>query len=174
LITFYLYEKGCLSQPLLYLSEFFEKYRDEYYKRLLAVSQKGDFREWIEYFLRGVANQAEDAVLNAKKILDLHVKYQQRLNRTKYIPDTAYRLINEIFSYPVISISRLSKKWKLPFNSIKTGIIRLIKIGILREAPLNTKRNKLFIAPELMDLLVSTDRKRYKNNAESERQRSLF
>jgi Fic family protein len=61
-------------------------------------------------------------------------------------------LINEIFSNPVISISGLSKKWKVPYNSIKTGVERLVKIGILREET-SRRRNKLFLAPRLMDLL---------------------
>jgi Fic family protein len=60
--------------------------------------------------------------------------------------------INEIFSNPVISISGLSKKWKVPYNSIKTGVERLVKIGILREET-SRRRNKLFLAPRLMDLL---------------------
>jgi Fic family protein len=61
-------------------------------------------------------------------------------------------LINEIFSNPVISISGLSKKWKVPYNSIKTGVERLVKIGILREET-SRRRNKLFLAPRLMGLL---------------------
>ena len=50
LITFFLCEKGFLTQPLLYLSEFFEKHRSEYYSRLLGVSQRGEWKEWIEFF----------------------------------------------------------------------------------------------------------------------------
>ena len=49
LITFFLCERTALSQPLLYLSAFLERHRDEYYRRLLAVSQQGDWRRWIEF-----------------------------------------------------------------------------------------------------------------------------
>ena len=160
LITFFLCEKRCLTQPLLYLSAFFDRFREEYYSRLLAVSQKGDWQEWIKYFLRGVVAQAKDAISDAKKILDLHAQYQGMVDMSKKIPESAHRLIDEIFLNPVISISGLSKKWSLPFNSVKTGVLRLIDMGILRELT-QRKRNRLFIAPKLMELLTATDKDRH-------------
>lgn len=157
LITFFLCERGYLTQPLLYLSAFFDRFRDEYYSRLLAVSQRGDWRGWIEFFLRGMANQSKEAISDAKKILDLHTEYQEALEKTtKKIPESAHRLIDETFLNPVISISGLSKKWNMSFNSVKKGVSRLIEIGILREVT-KRKRKKLFIAHKLMKLLTSTD-----------------
>jgi Fic family protein len=154
LITFFLCERGYLTQPLLYLSAFFERFRDEYYSRLLDVSKKGDWCEWIEFFLRGMVSQSKDALSDAKKILALHAEYQNKLEKTKKIPESAHRLIDEIFLNPVISISELSKKWNLQFNTVKRGVQRLAKIGILQEVD-GRKRNKLFIAPELMNLLTA-------------------
>ena len=153
LITFFLCEKGYLTQPLLYLSGFFDRYRDEYYSRLRNVNERGDWSGWIKFFLRGLATQSKSAISDASRILALHAKYREMLEETKRIPETSYRLIDEIFKNPVISISGLSKKWNLPFNSVKTGVSRLVNLDILR--PLEErKRNKLFIAPELMSLLT--------------------
>ena len=59
----------------------------------------------------------------------------------------------------MISISKLSKKWNVPFITIKRGVVRLGEIGIIEETT-NRKRNKLFIAPKLMKLVTSTDKKR--------------
>lgn len=157
LITFFLCEKEYLTQPLLYLSSFFDKYREDYYKRLLAVSLKGDWRGWIEFFLQGIINQSKDAIADAKKILRLHTEYKDMLEKTRKVPESAHRLIDEIFVNPVISISGLSKKWSMPFNSVKTGVSRLVGIDILREAG-GRKRNKLFVAPRLMKLLVATNK----------------
>lgn len=159
LITFFLCEKGFLTQPLLYLSAFFDRFRDEYYSRLLAVSQKGDWQGWIKFFLRGVINQSRDAIADSRKILDLHSEYQKVLEQTKRIPETAHRLIDEIFLNPVISIAGLSKKWKIPFISVKRGVRRLTDLGILREVP-GRKRNKLFVAHKLMELLTSTHKEK--------------
>ncbi|MBW2001120.1 MAG: Fic family protein [Deltaproteobacteria bacterium] len=160
LITFFLWEKGLLAQPLLYLSAFFDRFRDEYYSRLLSVSKHGDWRGWIEFFLRGVVNQAKDAISDAKKIIELHEEYRCRLETTKKIPEASYRLIEEIFVSPVLSITGLSKKWNMPFNSVKTGVLRLVKIGILREAT-GRKRNKLYAASDLIKLLSAPDTNRF-------------
>ena len=158
LITFFLCERGFLTQPLLYLSEFFDRYRDQYYSRLLAVSQRGDWRGWVDFFLRGIAIQARDAVSGASQILQLHSEYGEILRKTKQIPESAHRLIDEIFENPIISISRLSNKWKIPFNSVKRGVARLVKVGILHEAN-RRKRNRIFYAPRLFDLLTGADKK---------------
>jgi len=156
LINFFLWERGYLPQPLLYLSSFFEKYRNEYYSLLLAVSQKTDWRAWLDFFLRGIVVQAQDAISKAKKILELYGEYQRILSSSKKIPETSPRLIEEVFSNPVISISGMSKKWKVPYNSIKTGVERLVKIGILREET-SRRRNKLFVAPRLMAILTEIE-----------------
>lgn len=157
LITFFLCERGYLIQPLLYLSGFFEKFRDEYYSRLLAVSQRGDWHGWLEFFLRGIAHQSRDAISDAGKILELHAEYQRSLGQTKKIPESAHKLIDEVFLNPVVSISQLSRKWNTPFNSIKKGVLRLVKTGILKEVT-DRKRNRLFVASKLMDLLTSVDK----------------
>lgn len=159
LITFFLCEREFLTQPLLYISAFFNKYRDQYYSKLLAVSQKNKWQEWIEFFLRGVISQSKEAISDAKKILDLYAEYQKKLKGTKKIPETAHKLIDEIFLNPVISISGLSKKWDIPFNSVKTGVLRLIDIGILQEAT-ERRRNKLYVASKLLNLLTGTYKKR--------------
>jgi len=159
LITFFLCERGYLTQPLLYLSVFFERFREEYYSKLLAISQRGDWEGWVRFFLRGVVNQSNEAISDANKILKLHSEYERMLEETKKIPESAHRLIDEIFLNPVISISVLSKKWNMPFMSVRRGVSRLVEIGILCEVG-ERKRNKLFVAPKLRELLTATDRAR--------------
>jgi len=162
LITFFLCKRGYLSQPLLYLSAFFDRFREEYYSKLLTVSQKGDWQEWIKYFLRGVINQSNDAISDAKKILTLYNEYKNMLEKTKKIPESSRKLIEEIFLNPLLSISGLSKKWDMPFNSVKTGVLRLVKIGILSELS-GRKRDKLFVATKLMKLLTSANKQNSNN-----------
>lgn len=154
LITFFLCERGYLTQPLLYLSEFFENYRDEYYSRLLAVSKTGDWRGWIDFFLRGVANQAKEAVLDAKRILELHAEYEEALMKTKKTPKSTHRLIDEIFENPFINISTLSKKWNISYNAVKRGVLWLVRIGILQELG-QRRRDKIYYASRLLDILLT-------------------
>ena len=153
LITFFLCERGMLSQPLLYLSAFFERHRDEYYRRLLAVSQRGDWRRWLEFFLRGVAVQAKEALEGTRSILDLHAEYRERLGR-KRTPTAAIRLVDHLFENPVVSMAVLAKSWNMSFPMVKRGVDRLVDLGILSEVT-GRQRNRVFVARELFDLLTS-------------------
>lgn len=155
LITFFLCERGALSQPLLYISAFFERYRDEYYRRLLAVGQKGDWRGWIEFFLRGVTVQAQEALEGANQILDLHDKYRTMLGGRR-VPQAALRLIERLFVSPVVSVARLSEIWEMPFPAVQRGVERLMELGILSEMT-GQRRNRLYVAHDLLRVL-GTDR----------------
>lgn len=153
LITLFLCQKGSLSQPILYLSEFFDKFRDEYYRSLLAVSQKGDWNGWIEFFLRGVINMTGDALANAKRILALYEKYTNLINKTARVPEIVHKLLDEMFISPVISISTLSKKWGVQFNSVKKGVLQMANLGILQEIT-GKQRNKLYASKELLGIIL--------------------
>ena len=153
LITFFLCERGILPQPLLYLSTFFDAYRDEYYRNLIDVSRYGKWHPWIRFFLRGIAVQAKSAIDNSREILLIYDEYIETLKRTKKIPDIAFKLIDELFVNPVISIPELCKRWKLAYNTVKRGVQRLQQLEIIHEITEN-KRNRLFVARKLMNILM--------------------
>jgi Fic family protein len=153
LIMFMLLEKKLLSQPLLYLSDFFEQHRDEYYKLLLDVSQKGDWKAWITFFLNGVRQQSEDALLTVQKLLDLQNRYRA-LATGRRVPKVVNRLLDHLFANPVISISVLSKAWEVPFPTVQRGVNYLVEKGILREIT-GGRRNRLFAAHEISDIIMT-------------------
>jgi Fic family protein len=70
-----------LSQPLLYMSAYFERNREAYVDHMLHVSQRGEWRPWIHFFLQGVAEQCDDAVSRAKKLAELRDEYKRTLQR---------------------------------------------------------------------------------------------
>jgi Fic family protein len=152
LIPFFLFKEEILSRPLLYISEFFATYKDEYYARLLAVNQKGDWRGWIEFFLEAVKQQAKDGISDARKITAVHNEYRRMVDEDKKVPGTAYRLVEELFLNPIVSIPRLSKRWKMSFMSVKRGVERLVMLGILGEM---AERNggRMYCAPKLLAVL---------------------
>jgi len=152
-IIFFLCERDYLTQPLLYLSSFFERNRTEYYEKLLGVSQQGNWYAWISFFLRGVVEQCKSATEDATKILALHKACHDQLKQTKMIPDTAHRLVDEVFFNPYVSISRLSKKWNVSYNTVKSGVQRLVHLGILEEFGAR-QRNKIFVAPLVLEVLT--------------------
>src|SRR5437870_9236012 len=96
LITLLLAERQILATPLLYLSAFFEATRREYYARLLAITEEGASEEWLDYFLRGVAEQADDALLRIGRIDELVVRWRKTLvDTSSRLPERALELFVE-------------------------------------------------------------------------------
>ena len=153
LITFMLLERGLLSQPLLYLSDFFEQHRDEYYRLLLNISQKGDWKAWITFFLNGVRQQSEDALLTIQKLLALQNRYRE-IAAGPRAPKSVSPLIDHLFANPIISISELSKTWGMPFPTVQRGIDYLIEKGQLKEIT-GGRRNRLFVAHEIFNTIMT-------------------
>jgi Fic family protein len=153
LISLFLHNTGALSQPLLYLSEFFEKYRTEYYENLLSVSQKGTWKEWIEFFLRGVINMSQSALENAKTIIALYETYSNLINADKKTPEIAHRLLDELFSSMIISIAGLSKQWNIAYTSVKHGVKSLERLNIVKEVS-GKARHRLYASQDLLKIIL--------------------
>jgi len=151
LTTLFLCEREFLSYPMLYLSAFFEKYRREYYDRLIYVSQRGEWGEWINFFLRAVAIQSKDAAINSKAILNLLESYRCRLQK-KRVSIYVTKLLDELFKNPYVTISRTAVKLKTSFHTAKAAIEKLKKANILVEIT-DKQRGKIYCAKELLSLL---------------------
>ncbi len=152
LITLLLTAWNQLSQPLLYLSNYFEKNRTEYYDRLLFVSQKGKWDEWILFFLDGVNEQAEDAAEKIRALQDLRDNYKARFskdrNRNKLID-----LVDYFIGTPICTISQTQETTKLgTFVTIQKHFDKLVGLGIIEEITGNS-RNRVYMASEIMDVL---------------------
>ena len=153
LIILLLMEKGFLSQPLLYLSDFFEQYRDTYYELLLDVSQQSDWKAWLTFFLRGICQQSEDALLTIQKLLTLKEEYKKIATGSR-VPRAVNLLIEHLFGSPIVSISELAKAWKSTFPTVQRGVDYLIEKGKLREMT-GQQRNRLFIADEILSIIMT-------------------
>ena len=153
LVTLFLCEREYLTYPLLYLSSFFEKYQREYYAMLLGVSQMGKWEEWIKFFLRAVVVESKDAIKNSGRILSLLDVYRSRIQK-KRPSNYAFKLLEEIFKNPYITIPHAAEKLKTSFHSAKAAVERLKEAKILAETT-DKLRGKIYCAKELLDLLES-------------------
>jgi len=151
LITFFLCERTLLSQPLLYLSAFFEQHRQEYYDLLLQVSQRGAWRKWIQFFLRAVVSQSSDAVQRSRLLLNLQQSYRQ-ISLSKHMPPTAGQLVELIFMRPVLNVKLAQGLLGVTFAGAQKAIHLLEGEGILTEIT-GGKRNKAYAAKEILDIL---------------------
>lgn len=141
-------ESNNAQPPLLYLSAFFEANRERYYDSLLAVSQRGEWTQWLEFVLEGVTSQAVDLVRRVEAMNILRARYLAQLLKTRGA-STAIRLIDELFQSPILSIRRAAEVLEITPVAAKRQIDRLVELGVLRQAN-ESKRNLLFLAPEII------------------------
>jgi Fic family protein len=148
LIVLLLVHWGLLPAPLLYLSAFFERYRDDYYRRLLSVSTRGEWEAWIAFFLRGVREQAQDAALTARRLLDLQQDYRQRL-AARRISKITLALLDTLFLNPVTTAPRVRDRFEVNFRTAQGAIDDLDGIGVLREVT-GQRRNRAWLADGIL------------------------
>src|SRR5208337_73349 len=79
LVTFLLCQKHALGRPLLYLSHYLKKHRAEYYDRLMAIRNDGDWEGWLKFFVRGVYEVSQEATETARQILGLREEHRRLL-----------------------------------------------------------------------------------------------
>jgi len=151
LITLLLCEKEVLDKPLLYLSAYFERNRQDYYERLLRVSTHGEWTEWIFFFLRGIVEQSQDAYERSRQLMDLQQEYHQIVHRGKG-SGTLIRLVDVIIERPVVTITYASKACNITYMTSRNAIARLVKLGILRELS-DVKRNRIYIAHSVLEII---------------------
>jgi Fic family protein len=151
LITLMLCERRVLPQPLLYLSAFFEQHDQEYKDRMLEVSRRGAWKEWIVFFARGVTEQARDAVRRTNQLLDLGKHYQARVAEVARSA-AALRLLDQLFASPFITVSGAAVALDLTYQAAQYNVNKLIEAGILREMTGRTT-NRVYVADEILKLL---------------------
>ncbi len=153
LITFYLYWKGVLHRPLLYLSYFFKRYRQEYYDRLNMVRETGDYEQWLAFFLKGVSETASSAMEAAKKILELQSTDRNLLWQKKISSPLAVGILEKLFSTPYVSVKDIARDFSVSFQSASTLVAQLEAAGILREIT-GRKRDKRYVYENYLAILA--------------------
>ncbi len=153
LLSLMIYKYCGLTSPWLYLSAFFEKYKDEYIDNLFNVSAKGEWGNWLAYCLRGTIYQAKDAIKRFDRLVALRDKYQKAVaNCGGSI--RLHKIIEKLFSTPVITIPQVAELHNITYPTANTDIRHLVRTNILVETKRH-QRPKVFFAPEIMDTAYS-------------------
>lgn len=129
LITLFLVERGRLPQPLLYLSDYIEGHRQEYYDTLQWVRTDGDWPGWIRFFLAGVEETARAAVRQASRLMDMREDYRQRVGRKP----NALRLLDELFVNPYLTTARAVRVLGVSAPTARQAIALLLAEGMIAE-----------------------------------------
>jgi Fic family protein len=148
LVTLLLVDWNVLPLPLLYLSAFFERERDAYYDRLHGISERAAWKEWVLFFLRGVAEQACDGTDRAKKLQDLQAQWRAQLTGPR-ASALMLRLVDHLFITPVITVPRAQALLGVTYPSAKHTVEKLVDIGVLEPFDARTY-GKTWWAPKIV------------------------
>lgn len=144
LITFLLCEKGILKRPLLYLSYYFKRNRLEYYDRLQAVRDRGDWEGWLRFFLRGVHEVAQEAAAIARQIVNMREEHRDLLGkRLGRASGKALALLETLYFRPIVSVHSVIGAAQLSFANANALVKHFQDLGLLREIT-GQKRNRRF------------------------------
>ncbi len=145
MITLYLVGFNLLHKPSLYLSDFFERHKGEYYDRLMAVRTTNDMRAWLLFFLEGVQETARSSIQVFRDILALkeHIEREKlpRLHARKQ--GNAARLMRQLYQGPVTTINQVSDLLDIRHNTATALIRDFEQMGIVREIS-GSRRNRLY------------------------------
>jgi len=145
LIAFLLCERQVLVKPVLYLSHYFKKQRQEYYDRLQGVRDSGDWEGWLSFFLRGVAEVSAEATRTARQILLLREEHRNLI--TEHLARAAgngLRLLERLYERPIVSVEHVRSITGTTYVAANQLVHKLVEHGILREST-GQKRNRRFV-----------------------------
>ena len=142
-----------LPQPLLNLSVYFERYRQEYYDHLLEVSQRGDWEAWLRFFLRGVRAQSQDSAARIERLKTIRARYQPIVDADKN-SNRMGAVMDFLFGRPIFNAKQLAEGVDMPFKTARQYIEKLVQAGIVREVT-GYARNQVYRADEVFTALDS-------------------
>jgi Fic family protein len=152
LITLFLMEKKVLSTPALYISYFLKKNRIEYYDRMNEVRLKGNYEQWIKFFLEAVYESSKDSVKTIDNLTSLHDKYYLKIESLGRRAKNAIRVFEYLESNPIIEIQQTAKELHIAFNTMSSIVKDLINIGVLEQTSTQS-RNRTFVYKEYLEIL---------------------
>jgi Fic family protein len=145
LITFLLCEKEVLFKPVLYLSYYFKRYRQQYYELLQAVRDQGDWEAWLAFFLRGVVEVSQQATNTARQILLLREQHRQIItDRLSRMAGNGHRVLESLYQNPVVSVNEVESLIGTTYQAANNLVTQLVDLGMLQEVT-GQRRNRRFM-----------------------------
>lgn len=157
LITFYLWKEGYLEKPVLFLSSFFRKHQELYYEKLLGYQKHGRVAEWIEFFLEGVIEIANEAIDIVGKITALREKDMAKMQTLgKRAAESAALLLPKLYGQPVVNVALVQKWTGFTRAGAQSVIRRFIDMGILSPKDKDKKYGQSYIYKKYTDVFADT------------------
>ena len=148
LITFLLCEREVLSRPVLYLSHYFKRHRSDYYDRLQAIRDKGDWEGWLEFFLRGVAEVSAEATETARRILALRETHRSMIaSHLGRAAGNGHRILERLYEKPILSVNEVRELIGTTYPAANELVSRLVDLGLLEEITGQARHRRFRYSP---------------------------
>lgn len=145
-------EKKVLSTPALYISYFLKKNRVEYYDRMTEVRVKGNYEQWVKFFLLALIESAEDATATIDELTVLHDKNVETISGMGRAAKNVQLVFDYLEANPIIEIKKTAAALGITFNTVSGAVRRLTDAGILVQTT-NSSRNRTFAYERYLDIL---------------------
>ena len=151
LITLYLVGQGILNKPALYLSDYLERNRDEYYSHLTAIREKNQLISWIKFFLKGIISTATNAKETFIKIIQLQKDMEVKLHSFGTKSEKINTILNSFYDTPILSVKDIVTRTGIADKTTRNMIELMLEEGLIKEMT-GYGRNKLFIFEKYFNL----------------------
>lgn len=154
LITLLLCERHVLRKPVLYLSYYFKKRRQEYYDALQSVRDGGTWEDWLTFFLEGVVEVSNQATETARRILDLREQHRRLINdKLGRAAGNGHRVLEHMYEHSIVSVGDVRELIRTSYPPASALVMRMVEIGILREVT-SRSRHRRFVYQSYIDLFA--------------------
>jgi Fic family protein len=151
LITIYLVSKGVLKQPILYLSDFFEKNRMLYYDNLMRTRTHNDINQWLKFFLTGIIETAKKGVTTFDGILQLQKSLEEKLKSLGNRNIDARKVVDYLYTQPIIEVTKVEELLQKSSVTAYKLLADLERLDVIKEIS-GAQRNKLYVFKDYLDL----------------------
>ncbi|HEY4944178.1 MAG TPA: Fic family protein [Rhizomicrobium sp.] len=155
LITFFLCDQKILQRPVLYLSLYLKQHRDKYYACLQNIRDKGEWEEWLKFFLRGVFEVANQATETAKRIVSLREDHRRLIvDHFGNHAGKGMRLLERLYERLTISVNDVAALLGISFPNANALVGKFLRNNLLVEIT-GQSRNRVFFYRPYMNLFSS-------------------
>jgi cell filamentation protein, protein adenylyltransferase len=150
-ITLYLVSRGILKEPILYLSDFFERHRSNYYDNLMRVRERNDISRWFKFFLVGIIETSKKGIETFDQILQLQKASEIKINKLGSRAANAQKVLNYLYQRPIVNSTDIAKITGLSSASAYKLAYDMEQLEILREVT-GSQRGKLYLFDNYLSL----------------------
>ena len=149
LITLMLIGDGSLRQPTLYLSDYFKRHRQKYYRALEDIHRNDDLEGWIRFFLRGVREVAQDGDATARSIQKLREEHRQLITKKLNNSPTAHILLEALLEQPAVTVRQVQALIDRSYTAANQLVAQFEELGLLVEVTGQTRNRRYHYKPYL-------------------------